>query len=396
MSAERVLIVHNRYLQAGGEDVAVAAEAALLERYGHEVHLHESSNAELQQMSAPRAAMVTFWNSNARAQVATHAQQINADVVHFHNTFPLLSPATYYAAAENAAVVQTLHNYRLVCPAATLMRDGRPCEDCVGTSGWRGVLHGCYRDSRAATFATAAMTSAHKLIGTWARKVDAYIALTPFTRSVFVRGGLPAEKVFVKPNFFDSAEFGDAAPNEREDYFLFVGRLEEGKGIRVLLEAWRALDDAPRLKIIGSGPLDAEVRAFAASHSAVEMLGQVSRPRVIEELRRARALIAPMLWFENFPLTVCEAMACECPIIAADTANLREILNDGNAGVMFRSGDAAALAQAVLLTHMDATLRARIAAAGKQEYESTYTADANYRALRDIYGAAMSRKLVTA
>ncbi|HUP89612.1 MAG TPA: glycosyltransferase family 4 protein [Longimicrobiales bacterium] len=378
----KILIVHNRYLQAGGEDVAVEAEAALLARKGHDVHRMETSNEELLQLSSSRAAMNTVWNSAARASVARRAVETRADIVHFHNTFPLLSPSTYYAAAQTSAVVQTLHNYRLVCPAATLLRDGKNCEVCVGNVPWRGVVHKCYRESRAATFATAAMSSTHRVIGTWARKVDAYIALTSFARDIFVRGGLPADKVHVKPNFVDpDPGFAHGVGVG----FLYVGRLEEGKGIRVLMSAWRLLQNPLPLRIIGTGPLESQVQAFAAEFKNVELLGQVPRTRVVEELKRARALIAPMLWLENFPLSICEAMATGCAIIAADNANVSAILNHGGAGVLFRTGDGAALAHAIKLVATDDALCVRVTETARREYEMKYTADANYRALMSIY-----------
>jgi glycosyltransferase involved in cell wall biosynthesis len=329
-----------------------------------------------------------MWNAGAMRSIAAHAQGMNADVVHFHNTFPLLSPASYYGI-ESASVVQTLHNYRLVCAAATLMRDGKHCQDCVGHSGWRSVLHGCYRDSRAATLATVAMTSAHRMAGTWSRKVHAYIALTPFTRDVFVRGGLPAERIFVKPNFIDPDP--GFAPDESRRGFLFVGRLEEGKGIRLLLDAWRSFAGVRPLTIIGDGPLASEMRALAAERTDIVMLGAQPRERVFAEMRKARALVAPMIWFENFPLSVCEAMASGCPVIAADNENMSGILQGGAAGVLFRTGDAVALAHAVERIDEDAALRRRVAARARSEYEAKYTAAANYTALMNIYEHTRSR-----
>lgn len=378
----KILIVHNRYLQPGGEDVVVEAEAALLARNGHDVHRMETSNEELQHVSSGHAAMKTVWNSSARASVAKRAVETGADIVHFHNTFPLLSPSTYYAAAQTSAVVQTLHNYRLVCPAATLLRNGKNCQACVGNVPWRGVVHKCYRESRAATLATAAMSSTHRLLGTWARKVDAYIALTSFARDIFVRGGLPAGKVHVKPNFVDP----DPGFAQRVGAgFVYVGRLEEGKGIRVLMNAWRLLQTPLPLRIIGSGPLETQVREFAREFRNVELLGHVERGRVIEELKRARALIAPMLWLENFPLSICEAMATGCAVIAADNSNVSAILNQGAAGVLFRSGDWAALAHAVEMVAFDDALCVRVTETARREYEMKYTADANYRMLMSIY-----------
>lgn len=341
-------------------------------------------------MHPARAALRTVWNREARDAVAQHATQVGADIVHFHNTFPALSPATLHGVHAQAAVVQTLHNFRLVCPAASLLRNGKPCEACVGTSGWRGVVHACYRGSRGATLATAVMTSSHRIAGTWANKVDAYIALTPFTRDVFVRGGLDASKIFVKPNFV-SLRAPDQQPDQERNGVLFVGRLEEGKGIRVLMDAWRRMREPLPLKIIGSGDLLDEVRAFASVVPNVELLGHVSRDRVIDELHAARMMIAPMLWFENFPLSVCEAMAAGCAVVAADSANLRAILLDGEAGVLFKHGDPVDLARVATATYGDKGLCERVRATARREYDTKYTPEANYRTLMSIYEHSRTR-----
>lgn len=389
----RVLLVHNRYLQPGGEDVVVQAEAEMLKRHGHEVEYFGTSNEAMLGLSAISSAAITMWNGAARAKLAHAATPFHPDVVHFHNTFPFLSPAVYYAwpNGPRPAVVQTLHNYRLVCPAGTLMRAGKPCELCVGRFAWPGVVHACYRTGRGATLATATMVQAHHTMGTWARKVDAYIALTEFTREVFVRGGLPRNKIHVKPNFVAP---DPGTGGQRGRHFLFVGRLEEGKGIRILMDAWRRLPDAMPLRIIGSGPLAEEVAEFARGRPGVEAMGQLPRERVMSELKTARALIVPMLWYENFPLAVCEAMATGCPVIASDLANVRAILDSGNAGVFFPAGNVNGLCQAVRAAIDDHSMLLRVAAGARAHYESNYTEDANYRMLRDIYAAAMRQPVM--
>lgn len=384
----RVLIVHNHYLQPGGEDIAAAAEAAMLERHGHEVERFDTSNEAMVGLGAVRSAALTMWNGDYRAQLARATAALRPDVVHFHNTFPLLSPSVYYAWPNGArpAIVQTLHNYRLVCPAATLMRNGKPCELCVGRFPWPGVRYACYRAERGATLVTASMVSAHHALGTWAHKVDAYIALTPFTRDIFVRGGLPADKIHVKPNFV-APDPGIGGTRGR--HFLFIGRLEEGKGIRVLLEAWRTMADAPSLRIVGSGPLQDEVAELARNRPQIELLGQMPHEQVLAELKRAAALIVPMLWYENFPLAVCEAMATGCPVIASDLANVREILASGEGGLFFSAGDAQALVATVASASADSARRAQVASVARARYETHYSEAVNYRMLSQIYAAAL-------
>src|SRR4051812_21506632 len=198
----RVLVVHNRYQRRGGEDTVVDHEVALLRRHGHEVDLWTDDNTRVDTIPSARLAAGTIWSRAAYGELDRRVSAGRFEVVHFHNTLPLISPSGYYGArGAGAAVVQTLHNYRLVCPAGTLLRAGRPCEDCVGRLPWLAVHHRCYRGSAAASATVAAMLVAHRAARTWARAVDAYIALTPFVRDRVTAGGVPPDRVTVKPNF---------------------------------------------------------------------------------------------------------------------------------------------------------------------------------------------------
>src|ERR1700724_3181862 len=249
-----VLRAHNFYKQAGGEDHSFASEAAMLEAHGHKVIRYCQHNESIDRMKPAALAARTVWSRQAyreiRALIKTHRPQ----VAHFHNTLPLISPAAYHAAqAENVCVVQTLHNFRLLCPNALLLRGGRICEECVGrTIPWPGAVHKCYRDSRSASAAVATMLAAHHALGTWRHAVDLYIALTPFSRDKFIAGGLPPEKIVVKPHFVDP----DPGPGRgRGRYGVFVGRLSPAKGLATLLEAWKKLAAPVPLKIVGDGPM---------------------------------------------------------------------------------------------------------------------------------------------
>jgi glycosyltransferase involved in cell wall biosynthesis len=379
----RIVVVHNRYLQPGGEDIAVEAEVALLAGRGHTVMRYETTNEELAKLGPVHQAAASVWNGNARKSLAAFVHEAEPEVVHFHNTFPWLSPAIYQIAGRKPLrIVQTLHNFRLVCPAATLLRAGRPCEDCVGKVPWRGVLHACYRDNHAATLVAATAVQVGRALDRKMHRVHAYIALTEFSRGVFVRGGIPASKVHVKPNFVAPDPGFSTA---RGEHFLFAGRLEEGKGARLLMEAWRRMPDPPALRILGTGPLESELRQLAQSVPQIRMLGQVPREEVLMELKTARALILPALWYENFPLLVCEAMATGCPVIAADGPNLREILLDGRAGLLFGSGEVDSLRRAVEWARDPNVDLATFAHTARAEFEARYSADANYRALLNIY-----------
>src|ERR1700733_6841799 len=258
-----VLLVHNFYQQPGGEDQVFADEGKLLEQHGHSVSHFTMHNDAVEGMGKFALARKTIWNKDSQQSLRQAIRNARAEVVHFHNTFPLISPAAYYTAhEEECGVVQTLHNYRLLCPGATMYRDGKVCEECMGKLGpWPGVLHGCYRNNRLATAAVAAMITFHRKRGTWQNQVDVYIALTQFGRGKFIAGGLPGEKIVVKPNFVDP----DPQPGSGDGGFaLFVGRLTEEKGIATLLKAWKSLSNRTglSLKIAGDGPMrDSVVQA---------------------------------------------------------------------------------------------------------------------------------------
>src|ERR1700681_312252 len=245
---QTVLSVHNFYRQPGGEDRVCADEAALLEQHGHTVVRYEEHNRRIAGAGIS-AAGSTVWSTRSFRRLRSVLREQACDVVHFHNTFPLISPAAYYAArAANVPVVQTLHNYRLICPAGTLLRDGAVCEECIGRVPLPALVHGCYRGSRPATAAVAAMLVIHRVGGTWRRMVDAYIAPSEFARKKLIAGGLPAERIVMKPNFVaphPGAGSGDGG------YAFFAGRLSEEKGVRTLFQAWERLGTAIPLVVAG-------------------------------------------------------------------------------------------------------------------------------------------------
>jgi glycosyltransferase involved in cell wall biosynthesis len=307
------------------------------------------------------------------------------DIAHFHNTFPLLSPAVYYACQrEGVPVVQTLHNYRLLCAAATLFRSGAPCEECpeAGTP-WPGVLHGCYRGSRPQTAVVAAMLLLHRTLRTWDRQVDRYIALTEFARRKFVEGGLPESKIIVKPNFVDPAP---QPASGRGGYALFVGRLSPEKGVGTLLDAWRRLTDVPLL-VAGDGPLRRDVEAAAAVLGARRLLfvGQQDHRQVLALMRDARFLVFPSAWYESFPLVVVEAFACGLPVVAGRLGAAAEVVGAGRTGLHFDPADARDLAaKAAWLWARPAESR-RMGREARAEFERSYAAPRNYRILMGLY-----------
>jgi glycosyltransferase involved in cell wall biosynthesis len=386
----RVLICHNFYQQAGGEDQVFAAEAALLRRFGHDVETYSVHNDEIESAGKLKLAASTVWNRGQASEISGRARKHRAEIVHFHNTFPLLSPAVYSAARQTgAAVVQTLHNYRLICPGATLFRDGKPCEKCVGHLPVAGAIHGCYRGSRAASAVTTVMLGVHRSIGTYANQVDAYIALTQFAREKFLTAGFDWELIHVKPNFLDpdpGVGLGDGG------FALFVGRLSEEKGIRPLLEAWKRIGKALPLKICGDGPLGDEVRQAAAAESSIEWLGRRPLEDVIDLMGQAKVLVFPSLWYEGFPRTIVESLARGTPVVASNLGSMKELILRGRTGELFNPGNAEDMAKTVLGVCGDELRLGEMRQAAREEFLNRYDAGRNHRMMLDIYQQAIERR----
>ncbi len=388
----RILLVHNRYRQPGGEDAAFEAEAGMLRRAGHAVRTFAVETRAPTPIEAPAFAARALWSLHARRALRPALASFQPEIVHFHNTFPLLSPAVYYECRKaGVPVVQTLHNYRLLCAAGTLFRAGAVCEECPRARSLRpALLHGCYRGSRAQTAVVAAMLGLHRTLGTWDREVGAYIALTEFARRKLVEGGLPEAKVFVKPNFVAPAAAvppSAAAPSAGAgSYALFVGRLSPEKGIRTLLEAWRLVAGIPLL-VAGDGPLRGEADAAASrlGGGRLRILGWQDRGRVGELMRGARFLVFPSLWYESFPLVLAESFGCGLPVVAAGLGAAAEIVRDGRSGLHFRPGDAADLAaRAAWLWSRPGECR-RMGVEGRAQFEAEYGEPRNCRTLMGIY-----------
>ena len=331
----------------------------------------------------------TVWHRAAAARVRELVRQHRVDVVHFHNTFPLMSPAVYSTArAEGAAVVQTLHNFRLLCPGANLYRDGRVCEDCVGKSiPVGGVIHKCYRDNRGASLATAAMLTIHSAIGTWRDAVDAYITPTRFAREKFIAGGLPGEKIIVKPNFVDP-DPGFAEAGGGGGYAIFVGRLSHEKGVDTLLSAWSHLRGEVPLKIVGDGPLAEDVKAAVARNPSIWWLGQQEMAEVLDLIAGAAVLVMPSNCYETFGRVAIEAFAKGTPVVASNHGAPADVVDDGRTGLRFKPGDGADLAAKVRQLLSDEAARLRMRHECRHEYESKYTGAANYEMLMKVYQQA--------
>lgn len=382
-----MLLVHEYYQQPGGEDQIFASEGTLLEDRGHQVIRYTEHNDRVKDLGSFTLARVTVWNRAAYHDLREILRAERPQIVHFHNTFPLISPAAYYAAkAEGVPVVQTLHNYRLFCTNALFFRAGGVCEDCFGkTLPWPGVLHACYRGSRSASGVVATMLSAHRALRTWTRMVDTYIVLTEFAREKFISGGLPEGKIMVKPHFIHT----DPGPDEGAGGFaLFVGRLSPEKGSDTLLSAWERLGGKLRIKIVGDGPLAPQVAEAARRLPQVEWLGRQPLQEVYRLMGRATFLVFPSKVYETFGRVAIEAFAKGTPVVASKTGAIAELVEHGRTGLHFRPGDAKDLATQVEWALRHPIQLQRMREQARAEFEAKYTAERNYQQLLHIYQAA--------
>jgi glycosyltransferase involved in cell wall biosynthesis len=383
----RVLVVHNAYQQRGGEDAVVEAEVSMLRTHGHAVEVYQRHNDDLRGMGALAAAKNTVWSSRTGADLARLIAAFRPHVVHAHNTLALVSPSAYSAVARaRVPVVQTLHNFRLLCLQAMFLRNGRVCEDCLAHFPWRGVLRRCYRASVSESAVLATMIGVHRAIGTYRRKVSRYIALTEFSRAKFIAGGLPSERIAVKSNFADGPVLSDGPPRSGA---LFVGRLSREKGTEVLARAAPSHQPAV-IEVIGEGPEQSSLEAVPG----LRLLGWQSHEAVYARMREVSYLVVPSICYENFPLTVVEAFANGLPVIASRLGAMAELVRDGATGLLFEAGNADDLAEKMAWADAHPTDLIRMGRAARHEYDMKYTPDRNHAVLMDIYGAAMNSSQV--
>jgi glycosyltransferase involved in cell wall biosynthesis len=386
----KVLVVHNHYQQPGGEDTTVEQESALLRDAGHEVVAYRRSNHEITSFSALKKLTLParfIWAGDAVRDLRRLIQQEKPDMAHFHNTHFMISPAAYSVCSEmHIPVVQTLQNYRLLCPNALFFRDGHSCEDCIGkTLAWPGIVHACYRRSRLQSAMVASTMTVHRWLNTWTDKIAVYVAPTGFARQKLIQGGLPADKIAVKPNFVYPDPGVESAPGGGA---LFVGRLAPEKGVHTLLAAWERLTGKVPLKIVGDGPLEMEVASAARRLPGVEWLGSQPKDRILALMKKAVILIFPSVWYEAFPLVIVEAYATGLPVIASDVGSLSGLIVPAHTGLHFRPGDPADLADKAAWLFSHPAELARMRQEARAEFEAKYTAERNYRMLMEIYEKA--------
>ena len=384
----KVLVAHNAYQHAGGEDIVFRNETQLLRQHGHEVFEYLDDNCRIFELGNVRLAIETMWSRPSYKRLSAVLAEFRPDVAHFHNTFPLISPSAYYAAKRHgAAVVQTLHNFRLLCPNAIFLRNGSVCEDCLGkTVAFPGIIHGCYRGSRTASAGVAAMVAMHRTLGTWSNAVDLYVVLSEFARSKFIQGGLPSEKLVVKPNgLAEDPGQGSGDGN----FALYAGRLSTEKGIGVLLSAWSRIGRELPLKIAGDGPASEEVRQACHETTGLEWLGAQPRLRVLSLMKQARFIVIPSICYENFPAVAVEAFATSTPVAASNIGALPSIVDDGRTGLLFRPGDASDLRAKALALVSDPDRLATMRRQARIEFDKRYSPSASYPLLIEAYRRAI-------
>ncbi len=385
----RILIVHNRYREFGGEDAVVDSEAEMLRLAGHEVRALMWSNDEIETDSLLKktaALRNAIWNPAAWCTVRDARRNFAPDVVHVHNTVAMASPAVLDAGGgPGVGVVHTLHNFRHLCLNGTLFRNGSPCTDCVGRFPWRGVIRSCYRGSRGASMALAGSEIFHRVLGSWKRRVHRFIALSEHSRRLHIAGGLDADRVAVKPQ---TLARDPGCGDHRGDYALYAGRLSPEKGIGVLLRAWRQHRLNVPLLIAGDGPEADRVRRETASLPMVRMVGRVPRHQLMDLMKDARILVVPSSSFEGFPVTLLEGLATGCPIVASRVGAIPEIVREGEEAILVPPGDPDAIARAIGELWQSEEARQRLGIGARAAFRERFSPEASQEALLRIYREA--------
>ena len=390
----RVLIAHNRYRSShpSGENAVVDDEARLLAEHGCDVELLQTSSDEIAAWPAYKKALLparTVWSREGHRLVADAIERFRPDVVHVHNTFPLLSPAALRAArASGAAVVATIHNFRPLCAAATFVREGKVCTSCLDRGLLAAVARGCYRDSRLATVPLAASITVHRVAGTWRDSVDRYVFPSSFARSLYVRAGWSADRLVVKPNTVDDPGFTRTGAGRG---FVALSRFSHEKGLDTLLDAWRSAAIDEPLTLIGAGALEDELRVRARGLDNVAFAGRLSPREAMARLAGARALVVPSRWFEVFPRTIVEAYSLGVPVVASRIGSLAEVVEDRATGLLVEPDAPDQLGAALRALAGSVALTARLGHEARRRFEADLAPAPTTRRLLEIYEAAIAQ-----
>ena len=385
---EKVLIVHNYYQIPGGEDTVVMNEKKMLEEHGHEVVLYTRSNSELKTMSKVRKMLLpvtTVFNLQTYKEIRKIICEQNIDIVHVHNTLNLISPAVYYAAlSKKIPVVQTVHNFRLLCPGATFYRDGHICEDCVQYGLNCAIRHNCYRNSKLQTCACVITTWIHRALRIYGR--INYICLTEFNKEkLLTLKQIHRERIYVKPNFVQS-NLEYKSHEERKNQIVYLGRIDELKGIRILMDAWSQIEKENvekkfSLIICGTGKMEIWCKNYIKENNLknIEIKGFVSNEEALKIIGESKAVVLPTQVYEGFPMVIVEAISVGTPVIGSDIGNVGSIIQEGITGYKFDFMSSKDLVQ--VLMNADLNINDRVFSV----YQKLYTKEDNYFQLLNCY-----------
>lgn len=385
MKKQKVLMAHNYYQVPGGEDTVFHNEVNMLEKNGHKVIKYTRHNDEIKGgvLSKLKLGIDTIFSFKTYKEVKKLIDENDIDVVHVHNTLPLISPSIYYAArSKKVPVVQTIHNFRLLCPGATFTRNGEICEDCVSKGLEQSLKHKCYRGSLAQTFIMYAMLKFHRIIGTY-NKIN-YITLTNFNKNKLLNLVKDESKIYVKPNFVEKR---DKVETVLEDYFVYIGRLDEIKGINFLIEAWKEIDENIDLYVIGTGQEEEKVKKFIEENNIknIKLLGFMQREEAFEIIQKSRAIIVPSKWYEGFPMTIAESFSLGIPVIGSKVGNIQSIIGDKYNGVLFNLNNREELKDVVENIFYNKQKNKLLGENAYKEFKVKYTDIENYKNLKEIY-----------
>jgi glycosyltransferase involved in cell wall biosynthesis len=386
----RVLLIHNRYQQEGGELVAVQLQQELLRQKGHDAEILFFNNASITGTAGKFAAATkSFYNRQAEKQVSDRIESFRPDIVHVHNIFFDASPAVFYACNKlKVPVVLTIHNYRLVCANALLLRNNQPCELCRPyIFPLSGIRYRCYRNSAVESALVTAISAVHKLAGTWKSRVDRYILLTEFARKKIGESSLslPADKMVVIPNY--TADPGAGSP-ARKDFYLFVGRISMEKGVDIMLAAFS--NTRSTLLIAGDGPEKERLMQQYGGFPNIRFLGAQEKPAVTSLMKEAKALVFPSVWYEGLPFTIIESLAAGTPVIASRLGAMEHLVTDRYNGRHFTAGDAASLQE--VINNFERAGNDELYMNARQSFLDQYTADAHYMKLMNVYEQLLNRR----
>jgi glycosyltransferase involved in cell wall biosynthesis len=382
----KILLIHNRYLEPGGEDEVVLSEKALLEEHGQEVLFYERQNAEFKTYSFLDKLRFflsdVYWSKRTYQEVRQLIRKHKPHLAHIHNTFSVVSPSVYQACLdESLPIVQTLHNFRFLCPIGVFYRQGKICEECLERGRSQVVKHKCWKNSRWLSSVLQRTVEQFYKKGIVPNGIQRYIALSEFSRQKYIQNGFPQDKVCVKPNFL-TPDPGNK--HQLGNHVLYVGALQPYKGIDTLLNAWKKINPATSLKIIGDGPLRSHVLSSDQKHK-IEFLGRKPLKDVLEFIKGARFVIVPSECYENFPRVIVESYACGVPVIASRLGAVAELVDDQKTGLHFDAFHAEDLAQKINFLLNDSVLCVRMGEEARKVYLSKYTAEKNYQHLKSIY-----------